>query len=639
MAPCRIATRKPPAACGTSRWSSSSVSVGLGMARARSQRANTARHSSNRQGLITIIEMTPGPIRFAPHQGRSYHTFSTSRGDSMAIKRDFTLDAKYRQEEGLILLSGIQALVRLPLDQHRADKRRGLNTATLISGYRGSPLGGLDLTLERNPALLREHNVVFLSGVNEDLGATAVYGSQLANLFPQPKYDGVLGMWYGKGPGVDRTGDIFKHANFAGAARHGGVLALGGDDPLSKSATIPSDSEVAFYDALFPVLFPGNTQEILDLGRLGFELSRYTGLWVGFKIVTNVADEVGTAEVAPDRVVIADPGFEYDGHPWQQRQNPLLMPPWGLDTEREIQYGRLEAAKAFARVNRLNRIAVDPPNAWLGIAAPGKTYYDLREALSELGLDDAALRHHGIRLLQIGMLFPMEPTIVREFARGLEELLVVEEKRAFCELFIRDILYNEAERPRVLGKSDLDGRPLVPADAELDADRIAQIVATRLERRIPHEAITARVALLQALRERPAPLTLARQPYFCSGCPHNRSTVLPEGSIASAGIGCHGMALLMDRRTMGLTHMGGEGVQWVGMAPFTETPHIFQNLGDGTFFHSGSLAVRQAIAAGTNITYKILYNSAVAMRRTPSAWSERVSSGTGIAPAASWPPV
>src|SRR3989441_2691074 len=531
----------------------------------------------------------------------------------MTITRDFALDAKYRREEGLIFLSGIQALVRLPLDQHRADRRRGLNTATLISGYRGSPLGGLDLTLERNPDLLREHNVVFISGLNEDLGATAIYGSQLANLFPRPKYDGVVGMWYGKGPGVDRTGDIFKHANFAGVGRYGGVLALGGDDPLSKSSTIPSHSEVAFYDALFPVLFPGTVQEILDLGRLGFELSRYSGLWVGFKIVTNVADEIGTAEVAPDRVAIADPGFEYDGRPWQQRQNPLLMPPWGLDTEREIHYGRLEAAKAFARVNRLNRVTLDTPNAWLGIAAPGKTYYDLREALAELGLDDTTLRHYGIRLLKIGMLFPMEATTIRDFARGLRELLVIEEKRAFCELFIRDILYNEAERPRILGKSDLEGRPLVPADAELDADRIAQIVATRLERRIPRESITARVALLAALRERPAPLTLARQPYFCSGCPHNRATVLPEGSIASAGIGCHGMALLMDRRTMGLTHMGGEGVQWVGMAPFTETPHIFQNLGDGTFFHSGSLAVRQAVAAGTNITYKILYNSAVAM--------------------------
>src|SRR5256712_8287984 len=481
-APCWIATRNPSPWARTSRLSSSSVSVWLGMAPARSQRANIAGHSSKRQGRITVIAMSPRSIVFAPHQGPSYHTFSTSRGDSMAIKRDFTLDAKYRQGEGLILLSGIQALVRLPLDQHRADKRRGLNTATLISGYRGSPPGGLALPLQPSPALLPGHNVAFLSGVNEDLGATAVYGSQLANLFPQPKYDGVLGMWYGKGPGVDRTGDIFKHANFAGVSRHGGVLALGGDDPLSKSSTIPSHSEVAFYDALFPVLYPGSAQEILDLGRLGFELSRYSGLWVGFKIVTNVADEIGTAEVAPDRIVVADPGFLYEGRPWQARQNPLLMPPWGLETEREIHYGRLEAAKAFAAANKLNRITLPTPNAWLGIAAPGKTYYDLREALAELGLDTAALRQYGIRLMQIEMMFPMEPGVIREFARGLEELMVIEEKRAFCELFIRDILYNQAERPRVVGKQDEQGRPLVPADAELDADRIAQILATRVER-------------------------------------------------------------------------------------------------------------------------------------------------------------
>ena len=531
----------------------------------------------------------------------------------MTAKPEFALDAKYRQEEGLIFLSGVQALVRLPLDQHRADRRRGLNTATLISGYRGSPLGGLDLTLERNPDLLREHQVVFISGVNEDLGATAVYGSQLANLFPKPKYDGVLGMWYGKGPGVDRTGDIFKHANFAGVGRAGGVLALAGDDPLSKSSTIPSHSEVALWDAFMPVLFPGNTQEILDYGRLGFELSRYSGLWVGFKIVTNVADEIGTAEVSPDRIVIVDPGFEVDGRAWMQKQNPMLLPPWGLETEREIHYGRLEAAKAFAAANGLNRIAVPTSDAWLGIAAPGKTYYDVREALRELGLDDAALRRYGIRILKIGMLSPMEPAIVREFSRGLEELLVVEEKRAFCELFIRDVLYNQAERPRVVGKYDLEGRPLVPADAELDADKVAQIVAKRLERKLSLPSITSRVALLEALRERPASLTLARQPFFCSGCPHNRSTVLPEGSMASAGIGCHGMALTMDRRTFGLTHMGGEGAQWVGLAPFTDMPHLFQNLGDGTFFHSGSLAIRQAVAAGTNVTYKILYNSAVAM--------------------------
>jgi indolepyruvate ferredoxin oxidoreductase len=531
----------------------------------------------------------------------------------MAIRHDFSLDAKYRQEEGVVFLSGIQALVRLPIDQHRADARRGLRTATLVSGYRGSPLGGLDVTIERNRKLLADYHVQFISGVNEDLGATAVYGSQIANLVPNPKYDGVLGMWYGKGPGVDRTGDIFKHANYAGVGRNGGVLALGGDDPTAKSSTLPTHSEVAFFDALFPVLFPGTVQEVLDLGRLGFELSRYSGLWVGFKIVTNVADEVGTAEVSPDRVRIVDPGFTVDGRPWRHTQNPSLLPPFSLELEREIHHGRLEAAKAFAAANGVNRITLPAANAWLGIVAAGKTYYDLREALRELGLGDDDLRRHGVRLLKLGMLFPLEPGIIREFAGGLEELLVIEEKRAFVELFIRDILYNQAERPRVVGKQDADGGPLVPSYGELDADRIAEIVAARLERRMPRHSITARVALLEALRERPAPLTMARQPYFCSGCPHNRSTVVPEGSMAGAGIGCHGMALMMDRRTAGITHMGGEGAQWVGIAPFTETSHMFQNLGDGTFFHSGSLAIRQAIAAGTNVTYKILYNSAVAM--------------------------
>ncbi|MEK6667096.1 MAG: indolepyruvate ferredoxin oxidoreductase family protein, partial [candidate division NC10 bacterium] len=498
-------------------------------------------------------------------------------------------------------------------DQHRADRRRGLRTATLVSGYRGSPLGGLDTAFERNPDLLREHHVVFISGLNEDLGATAIFGSQLANLFPRPKYDGVLGVWYGKGPGVDRCGDIFKHANFAGTGRYGGVLAIAGDDPISKSSTLPTHTEVTMYDALFPVLYPGGVQDILDLGRLGFELSRYSGLWVGFKIVTDVADGIGTAEVSPDRIAITDPGFTFDGGPWQPTQNPLLLPPFGLEMEREIHYGRLEAAKAFAAANGLNRITVPTPGAWLGIVAAGKTYYDLRQGLRDLGLDDDALQRHGIRLLKIGMLFPMEPGIIREFARGLEELFVIEEKRGLMELFIRDILYNQAERPRVVGKRDAEGRVLVPIDGELDADRVAQIVATRLEARLGLDSLRARLALYEALRERPAALTLTRQPFFCSGCPHNRSTVVPEGSMAAAGIGCHGMVLAMNRNTLGITHMGGEGVQWVGMAPFTDMPHIFQNLGDGTLFHSGSLAIRQAVAARTNITYKILYNSAVAM--------------------------
>ncbi|MBI3457539.1 MAG: indolepyruvate ferredoxin oxidoreductase family protein, partial [Candidatus Rokubacteria bacterium] len=550
------------------------------------------------------------------------------------VAPEFSLDAKYRLEEGRIFLSGIQALVRLPLDQHRADKRRGLHTATLISGYRGSPLGGLDLTLERNRELLREHHVVFISGVNEDLGATAVFGSQLTHLFPRPKYDGVLGVWYGKATGVDRSGDIFKHANFAGVGRYGGVLALAGDDPQAKSSTLPTHSEVAFYDALIPVLFPGSVQDILDLGRLGFELSRYSGLWVAFKIVTDVADAVGTAEAGLDRVVIADPGFTSEGRPWEPRQPAILIPPFTLEVEREVQYGRLEAAKAFAATNRLNRITVPTSEAWLGIVAGGKTYYDLRQALADLGFDDEALHRYGIRLLKLGMLFPMEPGIIREFARGLEELFVVEEKRAFIELFIRDVLYNQAERPRVVGKRDEQDRVLVAADGELDADAIARILVGRLARRVRLDSMAVRATLLEAVRplptsgtreakatrapdvgghERPAPLTLARQPYFCPGCPHNRSTVVPEGSVAAAGIGCHGLALNMDRHVVGITQMGGEGVQWVGLAPFTEMPHLFQQLGDGTLFHSGSLAVRQAVAAGTNVTFKILYNSAVAM--------------------------
>jgi indolepyruvate ferredoxin oxidoreductase len=531
----------------------------------------------------------------------------------MTTAADLSLDSKYRVESGRIFLSGIQALVRLPMDQHRADRRRGWRTATVVSGYPGSPLGGFDLNLQRAAALLAEHEIRFIPGLNEELGATVVFGGQLAGEFPKPRYDGVLGMWYGKAPGVDRTGDLFRHANFAGVGPRGGVLALAGDDPVAKSSTFPTASELAFYDLGFPVLFPGNVQEVLDLGRLGFELSRYSGCWVGFKIVTNVSDEVGTAEVAPDRIRIVDPGFELDGKPWRASHGMVHFPPWGLAMERELFSGRLEAARAFATANGINRIAVDPPEAWLGIAAAGKTYHDVREALRALGLDDEALRRHGIRLLHVRMPFPLAPGLVRDFARGLEELLVVEEKRSFVELQMREILVDEAVHPRVTGKRDEQGRPLVPADGELDADRIALILARRLERRLPLPSITARAALLEALRDRQSPITLRRQAWFCSGCPHNRSTVVPEGSLAGGGIGCHSMALTMDRHTVGLTAMGGEGVHWVGAAPFTETPHFFQNLGDGTFAHSGSLAIRQAVAAGTHITFKILYNATVAM--------------------------
>ena len=371
--------------------------------------------------------------------------------------RELTLDSKYLREEGTLLLSGIQALVRLPLDQHRADRRSGLRTATLISGYRGSPLGGFDLTLERARRILTEHEVRFLPAVNEDLGATAVFGSQIAGLFPGAKYDGVLGMWYGKSPGVDRSGDAFKHANYAGVSRTGGVLAIAGDDATAKSSTLPSQSEAAFYDALMPTLAPGSVQEVLDLGRYGFALSRISGLWVGFKIATEVADAFATAEVSPSRVAPVDPEFELDGKPFRATQKLLLVGPWSLEVEREIQRGRLEAAKSFSRANRLNEIRVSTPNDRIGIAAPGKTYFDLREALALLGLDDEALRRFGIRLFQVRMPFPLEPETAREFGRGLEEILVLEEKRAFLELFLKDALYHERARPRIVGKS------LVPA--------------------------------------------------------------------------------------------------------------------------------------------------------------------------------
>lgn len=538
-----------------------------------------------------------------------------SEEPTRSLKRyDFSLTDKFLREEGYILLSGIQALARLPLDQHRADRRQGLNTATLISGYRGSPLANIDLILQQHQAIMKDHQVVFIPGVNEELGATAVYGSQMANRLPGARYDGVLGMWYGKAPGVDRSGDVFKHANFAGVGRRGGVLAIAGDDPISKSSTLPSHSEIAFYDALFPVLYPGSAQEVLDMGRLGFELSRYSGLWVGFKIVTNVADEISMAEVSPERVIIEDPGFIYNGKPWQHNQNPNLLTPFSLSMEKEIHEGRLEAARLFASTNGLNCITVPTADAWLGIVAAGKTYYDVKQAFSEIGLNDDDLKRYGIRLLKMGMLFPSEPGLIREFARGLHEILVIEEKRPFMELFIRETLYNLADRPLVVGKLDENDAPLVRPHGELDSDDIIRIIARRLSGKFELPALDARLQVLSAAPKVMSVPLLPRSPFYCSGCPHNSSTIAPEGSLIGAGIGCHTMALLMDNdQIIGLTQMGGEGAQWVGASHFTDTKHIFQNLGDGTLFHSGSLAIRQSIAAGVNITYKLLYNSAVAM--------------------------
>ena len=528
-------------------------------------------------------------------------------------RKPFTLEDRYTAEDGSVIMSGIQALARLPLDQHRADKRRGLHTGGLVTGYRGSPIGVLDFVLESIPHLLEQHHIRFIPAVNEDLAATAIMGSQTVNLLPQPKYDGVCGIWYGKGPGVDRSSDAFKHANMAGIGRYGGVLAVAGDDPSCKSSTIPSHSEVSLYDAMMPVLYPGSAQEILDLGLLGFALSRFSGLWVGFKIVTDVADEYSSIEVGLDRVQVNEPDYRLNGQLWRPTQNTALLPPNSLRQEQQIYNERLGAALAFARANRINDIAVSSADDWLGIIAAGKTWYDLRGALLDIGLDDDGLRRAGIRLLKLGMISPLEPEILRKFAAGLDEILVIEEKRAFIETFCKAALYGSRGAPLIVGKQDETGARLIRADNELDADAITRVLARRLRGRVEAPRLEQRLREMERLPDLGAIPIASRQPYFCSGCPHNRSTIVPDGSLAGAGIGCHTMAIFMDRETTGVTQMGGEGANWVGAEAFTELKHIFQNIGDGTFAHSGSLSIRQATAVNANVTFKILYNSAVAM--------------------------
>ena len=526
----------------------------------------------------------------------------------------FSLNDKYIFEKGSIILSGIQALIRLPMDQMRADQKQGLDTATLISGYRGSPLGGIDIGLSLVSELLKKYQITFMPGVNEDLAATGVFGSQIANWYPNPKYDGVLGMWYGKGPGVDRSGDAFKHGNFAGTGTNGGVLAICGDDPAAKSSTLPHQSEYALYDAYFPVLYPGSVQDILDLGLYGFALSRFCGLWVGMKVVTDLADSFGTAEVSSDRISIKIPKYEYQGESWKNEPTPRLYNPHSLEMEKTLVYPRAEATLKFAQINPINKIKVNPTDAWLGFVSAGKNYYDLRHALDQLGFDDKALAQRGIRILKLGMTYPLDPEIINKFSKGLEEIFVIEEKRPFVEDQLKSLIYNMPDRPVVIGKQDENGHKLIPRDGELDADRLLPILYDRLTRKLPADILGGRYDLLPKLAPEPMDKNgLIRWSYYCSGCPHNTSTVqLPEGSLAASGIGCSGMALGQPH-TEGLVQMGGEGTQWVGIAPFTHTEHLFQNLGDGTFFHSGSLAIRQAISAGTKITFKLLYNAAVGM--------------------------
>ncbi len=540
-----------------------------------------------------------------------------------------SLDDKYTLSAGRVYLTGYQALVRLLLIQKARDEDAGLNTAGFVSGYRGSPLGGLDLTLWKAKPHLQSRHIVFQPGINEDLAATAVWGSQQVSLTPQAEYQGVFAMWYGKGPGVDRCGDVFRHANAAGSSKYGGVLVVAGDDHAAKSSSLPHQTDHFFKSMMMPVLAPAGVQEYIDFGVHGYALSRYSGCWVAFKALADTVETSASVDIDPGRVKVLTPtdfALPADGLNIRWPDPPLVQ-------EKRLLHHKLYAALAYARANGLNRIVIDSPAPRLGIITCGKSYLDVRQAFDDLGIDDALAAEIGIRLYKVGMVWPLEADGVRHFAEGLDEILVVEEKRQLLEYQLKEELYNWREdvRPRVIGKFDEKGEWarigradgtvdhgdwLLPAAGELTPAMIARVIAGRVDRFFTSERIHARLAFLEAKEAALAQRSFAadRVPTFCSGCPHNTSTHVPEGSRAVAGIGCHYMVTWMpERRTATFTHMGGEGVPWVGQAPFTREKHIFANLGDGTYFHSGLLAIRQAVAAKVNITYKILYNDAVAM--------------------------
>jgi indolepyruvate ferredoxin oxidoreductase len=532
-------------------------------------------------------------------------------------QRKYSLQDRYELEDGRVFLTGIQALVRIAFDQHRADARRGLHTGTFVSGYQGSPLGGLDREFQRQRELCERNEVVAVPGLNEELGATATWGSQLAATLPGARFDGVLSMWYGKAPGIDRATDALRHANYSGVSRTGGALIVVGDDPNAKSSTIPSASESLLESLHVPTFYPGTVQEVLDLGLHAWACSRASGLWSALKIVTSVADAAGTAHVAPDRIAPVLPVIEWEGRPFEYTPNANMLAPASLEMERSLLGPRTQTALAYARANGVNRIERFGADAWIGVVASGKSYRDLRQALADMGLDDRGLARAGIRILHPRMIWPLDPEVVREFAAGLDEIVVVEEKLPFLERQLKEILYGAPGAPRILGKADERGAPLLPAEGELDADAIARALGPRLLLHGSIGSVEGRLRKLTESASRPMALPMAaRSPFFCSGCPHNSSTPAPEGTLVGAGIGCHTMILLNPEGRgdiTGITQMGGEGAQWIGMAPFTDDDHFVQNLGDGTFHHSGSLAVRAAVAAGVNVTYKLFYNDAVAM--------------------------
>ncbi len=522
-----------------------------------------------------------------------------------------TLDDKYRTDSDRYFLTGSQALVRLPLLQRQLDVAAGLNTAGYISGYRGSPLGGVDIQMWQAKKRIEAAHIVFRPGVNEELAATAIWGTQQLPHLQAAKYDGVFAYWYGKGPGVDRSGDVFRHANYAGTARHGGVLVMAGDDHGCKSSTVPHQSELALTAALMPILVPSDISDILEFGLHGWAMSRWSGRWIGFKLVGDVMDSsTSVAFDLPDFRITLPEGPHPDAG---LRMSDLggRIPALPLDQEARVVNIGLPEAQRYARANGLDRTVLNPIGARLGIITAGKSYHDTRQAFADLGMPEPP----GTRLLKLALTWPVDPETVRKFARGLEEIIVVEEKHPLIEQQVRDILYDAPDRPRVLGKRGAEGQPFLKAHGEFTSAEIALAIGTRIARFADSEKLQSHTARLRdnldAIAK--AEVAAARKPYFCSGCPHNSSTKVIDGSRALGGIGCHTLAVWMDRNTDSFSQMGGEGVAWSGQAPFTEENHVFANMGDGTYFHSGYMAVRASVAAGVNITYKILFNDAVAM--------------------------
>ena len=527
---------------------------------------------------------------------------------SGATLADIALSDRYDLAKQTVLLNGAQAVARLLLMQKARDKRAGLNTGGYVTGYRGSPVGGLDLQFARLKKEFTAADIHFEPGLNEELAATALWGAQQAEMRGEGKFDGVFGLWYGKGPGVDRSGDVLRHANLAGTSKNGGVLALMGDDHTAESSTTAHQSEFAFVDVMMPILSPAGVQEILDYGALGYALSRYAGVWVGIKCIKDTIESTAVVDAGLDRVqpVIPDHKLPAGGL-------NIRTPDGVLDQEARLQDHKRDAMVAWLAANKINKtILTGGANPKVGIITAGKSYLDVRQALGDLGLDgDEA----GVRLFKLGCTWPVVPAEIRAFAEGLDLIIVVEEKRSLIETQVREELYGLPNQPKLVGKRDEAGEWLFPVKASLDPNMIGVAIGQRLLNYRDDAGLRGAVGRLVQARAMIAEIKqeATRTPYFCSGCPHNRSTVIPEGARAYAGIGCHFMAQFMDRRTDGYTQMGGEGANWVGEARFSKRGHVFQNLGDGTYNHSGALALRWAIDTKTNVTYKILFNDAVAM--------------------------